>query len=280
MRSACLILLVMALAPLRGAAQPVVGIVVEEGTGAPIHGAMVILFDSTGAQVAKTLSNVAGRFLVRAAHPGLHYIRVERIGYADWTTDRFNSQPGSEPLTIRVPVRVVRLQGLVVSAGRRCEVRPEEGNATARVWEEVRKALAADAFLDTHCFGLREGEDGEEDMIGLVFRPVEGREVPEIGGVLWLDAETSELERLEFAYLNLGRSREIGEPGGRSPSPGCRTVPGSFATGASGCLNSDGLAGDPCVARATSRMAGSYGRSRIRRAGRSCTRKPRASRGW
>ena len=290
MRAARLVLLVMALAPLRGAAQPIVGIVVEEGTGAPIHGAMVILFDSTGAPVASTLSNAAGRFLVRVQRPGLHYITVERVGYADWTTDRFEPQPGSEPLTIRVPVQAVRLQGLDVSAGRRCEVRPEEGKATARVWEEVRKALAAeaftraaslyrytliryqrkldrrgrktiehtaavlenlpaafrsfpiqhlvaggfvqviedsaeyyapdaeallsDAFLDTHCFGLREGEDGEEDRIGLVFRPLEDREVPEIGGVLWLNAGTSELERLEFAYLNLTRSLQVAEPGG------------------------------------------------------------------
>lgn len=278
MRTARLILLVMALAPLRGAAQPTVGIVVEEGTGAPIHGAMVILFDSTGTQVASTLSNASGRFLVRAQHPGPHYITVERIGYADWTTDRFEPQPDSQPLTIRVPVQAIRLQGLDVSAGRRCEVRPEEGKATARVWEEVRKALAAeafaraaslyrytlirsrrkldrhgrktiehtarilenlpaaarsfpiehlvargfvqtvedtteyyapdaeallsDAFLDTHCFELREGDDGEEDRIGLVFRRVERREVPEIGGVLWLNAATSELERLEFTYPN------------------------------------------------------------------------------
>lgn len=280
----------MAFAPLRGAAQPIVGIVVEEGTGAPIHGAMAILFDSTGAQVSSALSNATGRFLLRAEQPGLHYITVERIGYADWTTDRFEPQPGGGPLTIRVPVQAVRLQGLDVSAGRRCEVRPEEGKATARVWEEVRKALAAeaftraaslyrytliryqrkldrrgrktiehtagimenlpaafrsfpiehlvargfvqaiedtaefyapdaeallsDAFLDTHCFELREGEGGEEDMIGLVFRPLKGREVPEIGGVLWLNAETSELERLEFAYVNLIRSIQVAKPGG------------------------------------------------------------------
>ena len=36
----------------------------------------------------------------------------------------------------------------------------------------------------------------------------------DIGGVLWVNAATSELERLEFVYLNLIRSREIGEPGG------------------------------------------------------------------
>ena len=290
MRIACLILLVTALVPLRGAAQPVGGIVVEEGTGTPIPGAMLILFDSTGTRVARVLTNAAGRFVVFARDPGPHHITVERIGYANSTTDPFEPADLGELLTIQVPVQAIPLEGLDVSGGRRCEVRPEEGKATARVWEEVRKALAAeeytreaslyrytlvrhereldrnarkvvaeesrvsedlsaafrsfpieylvtqgfvqavedsaiyfapdagallsDAFLDTHCFGLREGEEGEEDKIGLVFRPLQDREVPEVGGVLWVDAATSELERLEFAYLNLIRSRQVGEPGG------------------------------------------------------------------
>lgn len=286
MRIARLILLIAASAPLRAAAQPVIGAVVEEGTGTPVTGAMVILYDSTGTQVDRVLSNPVGRFLVLAENSGPHHITVERIGYANWTTDPFRPGAG-ELLTIEVPVEAIPLAGLDVSGGRRCEVRPEEGMATARVWEEVRKALAAeeytrqaslysytlarfertldrdakevlhedtvmaedltaafqslpadylasrgfvqaedsttayfapdagalisDPFLDTHCFGLREGEEGR---IGLIFRPLEGREVPEIGGVLWVNAATSELERLEFVYLNLIRSREVGEPGG------------------------------------------------------------------
>ena len=287
MRSARLILLVTALGPLRVAAQPVIGVVVEEGTNMPVSGAMVILSDSTGTQVERVLSNAVGKFLVWARDPGPHYITVERIGYASWTTDSF--EPDTVGLlTIRIPVEAIPLEGLDVSGGRRCEVRPEEGRATARVWEEVRKALVAeeytreaslyrytlarfertldrdaretieekttvvenltaafksvpiehltesgfvqaaedsltayfapdagalisDAFLDTHCFGLREGENGK---IGLTFRPLEDREVPEIGGVLWVNAATSELERMEFVYVNLIRSREMGEPGG------------------------------------------------------------------
>ena len=182
----------------------------------------------------------------------------------------------------------VALDSLDVEAGRRCEVRPEEGRVTARVWEEVRKALAAeawtreaalyrytllrfertldrdareliadsteiapdrdaafysvpvaeladkgfvqaegdsstvyfapdagallsDAFLDTHCLSVRDGGDGR---IGLMFQPIPERFVPDIAGVLWLDAATAELDRLEFFYVNLLRSREIGQPGG------------------------------------------------------------------
>ena len=291
MRIAFPILLLAAAVPLRAAAQPVVGAVVEEGTGMPVPGAMVILFDSTETRVARTLTDPIGRFLLRARHPGSHYVTVERIGYADWTTDIFEPAPDGEFLTIRIPVRAIPIEGLDVSGGRRCEVRPEEGLATARVWEEVRKALAAeeytreaslyryallvyrrqldrnarktldgtstmledqqaafrsfpiehlvdrgfvqmvgdsaiyfapdagallsDAFLDTHCLELREGEEGKEERIGLAFRPLDDRDdVPEVAGVLWVDAATSELERLEFAYVNLIRSSEVGEPGG------------------------------------------------------------------
>jgi hypothetical protein len=49
-------------------------------------------------------------------------------------------------MVIDVPIEPVSLRGLAVEAGPRCEVRPEEGRATARVWEEVRKALAAEAW--------------------------------------------------------------------------------------------------------------------------------------
>ena len=147
MRTACLILLATALVPLRSsAAQPVAGVVVEEGTGTPILGAMVILFDSTGTKAARALSNAAGRFLVQARDPGPHYITVERIGYAGWTTDPFEPEEIGELLTIQVPVQAIPLEGLDVSGERRCEVRPEEGQATARVWDEVRKALAAEEY--------------------------------------------------------------------------------------------------------------------------------------
>ena len=290
MRAATLILLLMLLSASRGAAQPVVGVVVEEATGAPLPGAMVMLFDSTGRRVSRALTNAAGRFLVRARDSGPHQITVERIGYADWTTGPFEPGSGDDLLTIRVPVKAIRLDGLDVKGGRRCEVRPDEGKATARVWEEVRKALAAeeytreaslyrytlvnynreldrrgrkilrelttvyenlpqafrsfpiqdlvnrgfvqvvedstiyyapdaeallsDAFLGTHCFGLREGKGGDRDRIGLVFRPLEDRKVPEIEGVLWVDAATAELVRLEYDYRNLVRTREVGEAGG------------------------------------------------------------------
>lgn len=283
-----LVVALAAVMPLRAAAQPVTGIVVERGNGLPVSGAMVMLFDDAGDRVDRFLTNAAGQFRLEARLPGPHYITIERIGYANLTTDRFQPRPHDAPMTIEVPVEPVVLVGLDVEAGQRCEVRPEEGRATARVWDEVRKALAAEAwtreaalyrytllrfnrrldreaetvisdnsalsderdaafssvaietlaekgfvqaegdsatvyyapdaeallsdpFLDTHCFGVTAGDEG---LIGLTFEPIAGRVVPDIVGVLWVDESTAELDRLVYRYVNLIRSREIGEPGG------------------------------------------------------------------
>ena len=276
------------ISPLRASAQPVLGIVVEEGTGMPVMGAMVMLFTDGGERVDRMLTNVAGRFALDSRAAGPHYLTVERIGYATLTTDRFTTGADDLYLTIDVPIEPIPLSGLDVESGRRCEVRPEEGRATARVWDEVRKALTAEAwtreaalyrytlerfsraldrdgenvladttrittnrdaafesapierlaaegfvqaegdsattyhapdagalisdvFLDTHCMGVRDGDDGR---IGLTFEPVPERRVPDIAGVLWVDAATGELDRLEYGYRNLIRTSEIGDPGG------------------------------------------------------------------
>ena len=266
----------------------VTGVVIERGTRLPVPGAMVLLFNDAGERVDRFLTNAAGRFMLDEAGPGPHFITVERIGYASLTTDRFEPGPDDPPMVIDVPVEPVSLRGLAVEAGPRCEVRPAEGRATARVWDEVRKALAAeewtreaalytymlqrfertldrdaeqvvstseplteardaafysveigtladegfvqaegdtatvyyapdaeallsDAFLDTHCFGVTPANNGQ---IGLTFEPVQGRDVPEIYGVLWVDETTAELDRMVYRYANLLRSDEIGEPGG------------------------------------------------------------------
>lgn len=277
-----------ALAPLPAAAQPVIGVVVERGTGLPVAGAMVMLFDGDGDRADRMLTNAAGRFILTPRAPGPHYLTVERIGYANLTSDRFEPASRQGLMTIEVPVEPVELRRLNVEAGRRCEVRPETGRATAQVWEEVRKALAAEAwtreaglyrytllrferrldreaenvisdfsqlsdprdaafasvaietlaergfvqaegdsmsvyyapdaeallsdpFLDTHCFGIT---DEAEGLIGLTFEPIQGRRIPDIVGVLWLDETTAELDRLVFQYVNLLQSNEIGEPDG------------------------------------------------------------------
>ena len=239
--------------------------------------------------MGQVLTNTAGRFLLRARQVGAHHITVERIGYAKRTTEHFDPRRDTTLIRIDVPVEPVIISGLNVAGERRCEVRPEEGRVTARVWEEARKALAAEAwtrgvagyrytlqryqrtlgpyghvvvsmaedtahdleaafasvppgslatvgfvqpmpdsttryyapdaeallsdfFLDTHCFAATRDEDGR---IGLSFRPIPGRSLPEIRGVLWLNRDTFELEELLFDYINVRSIVERGWAGGK-----------------------------------------------------------------
>ena len=87
--------------------QAVRGRLVEEGSDAPVVGALLILEDSAGTQVAQAASGVAGRFLLRASQPGALRLRVLRIGYAPWQ-DRLVLAPG-ETLD-----RTITLSGLPI----------------------------------------------------------------------------------------------------------------------------------------------------------------------
>lgn len=64
------------------------------------------------------------------------------------------------------------------------------------------RTLIAEEFLRTHCFRVRD-DRAERGRVGLEIEPVPGRTLPEIKGTLWLAAESGELRRLEFAYVNL-----------------------------------------------------------------------------
>lgn len=61
--------------------------------------------------------------------------------------------------------------------------------------------LLSEPFQRTHCFGI--AEDEEAGRVGLTFRPIEERTVPEIEGTLWVDAESAALEEVAFHYTNL-----------------------------------------------------------------------------
>ena len=72
--------------------------------------------------------------------------------------------------------------------------------------------LLSDAFLDTHCMSLAEGEDEAEGLLGLSFEPTENRGVPDISGVLWLDPVNAELQWLDYRYefLDVPNSERLG----------------------------------------------------------------------
>lgn len=61
------------------------------------------------------------------------------------------------------------------------------------------EVLLSDDFLATHCFSARPPEGGR---VGLSFRPVQERDVPDVLGTLWLDAATGALLSTEFSYTS------------------------------------------------------------------------------
>ena len=149
MRTASLFIVLTALVVAPASAQTVTGVVVEEGSGIPVDGAMVILFDGAAEPVNRSLTDGLGRYILKARAPGVHSLRVDRIGYRSVTSGSFTVGPGGVTHDVQIPVHAIELMGLDVSGSRRCEVRPEEGQATARLWEEARKALEATAWTLT-----------------------------------------------------------------------------------------------------------------------------------
>lgn len=69
--------------------------------------------------------------------------------------------------------------------------------------------LLSDRFWAEHCFETVPGSEGD-GLIGLSFRPVPGREKPDIQGVIWMDRDSVFLRRVEFGYTRTG-TRATGE---------------------------------------------------------------------
>lgn len=61
--------------------------------------------------------------------------------------------------------------------------------------------LLSDAFVREHCFRAILGTSERRGLVGLSFEPTSVRRVPDIAGVLWVDARTRELRRLEYRYV-------------------------------------------------------------------------------
>ena len=125
-------------------AQTIAGRVLGKVDGAPVVGAIVTLLDSASRATATKLAEDGGTFDFAAPYAGSYTIRVERVGFRSTTTPPFLVRQGEK---IDVPIAIasegVSLRAVKVSADRRCMVRPQEGLATAALWNEARKALSA-----------------------------------------------------------------------------------------------------------------------------------------
>ena len=141
------LLWLLAAVPHCATGQVVRGRLVDAAGGSGIGGAMVSLVDRSGRGIEQVLTRGSGLFQLQAPNSGEYRLRADRIGYATTFSDFFGVAT-TDTLTIELVARIepVSLEGIEAESDRRCRVRPGEGLAVARVWEEARKALAAAAW--------------------------------------------------------------------------------------------------------------------------------------
>ena len=146
-RSSVLLALAALAAP-RLAAQTIVGQVVDAVTSAPVGEGFVVLLDERGREVARGLTGVDGRFVLRAPGPGRYRLRSERIGFTAFVAPPITLEQNQQ-LTQRLAITEVgvELAPIVVSVRSRCRPRPDREEGTSAVWDEVRKALAASSWV-------------------------------------------------------------------------------------------------------------------------------------
>lgn len=112
---ATLPLLLFMLLPAAAAAQDhdgsITGVILDESTGQPLAGALVVLLEGH----RQELSRQDGTFAFTRLHPGDYTVLVNLIGYATHR-EAVTVQPGEDlRVEIRLPVAVLRLSGIVVT---------------------------------------------------------------------------------------------------------------------------------------------------------------------
>ena len=139
--------------PVAVAGQHVRGTLV--GTEGGVAGAIVYLLDAQGTVLTRAITDQRGGYEIRAAAPGRYRLRAERIGFDNTESEVFElSAADTAIMMLQAAARAIPLEEVSATATARCEVRPTDGAATARLWAEARKAL--DAALYTQQTGQLE----------------------------------------------------------------------------------------------------------------------------
>jgi hypothetical protein len=139
--------LALLLARLPAAGQTVAGRVLDAEGGTGLGGAFVVLQDSTGRNRMAVLTDEAGRFVLTAPGAGRYTVVAERLGMTTRKLAPFTLAAGERRVvTLTLEADAVPLAAIEVTGRRRCQLRPGAGEATARVWEEVRKALRVSSW--------------------------------------------------------------------------------------------------------------------------------------
>lgn len=63
--------------------------------------------------------------------------------------------------------------------------------------------LVSKAFARDHCYRVVQGSRDRRGLVGIGFEPAPTRKLPDVSGIIWLDARTFELRFVEFRYTLL-----------------------------------------------------------------------------
>ena len=191
--NAVAVVTLMLLAARLGDAQTVRGRVVAKTDGAPVSSAIISLVDTAGHTVATMLADDSGSFSFVAPRAGRYALRVERVGFLSANSSfRLLSQGEGPEVLITMTSEGVSLRAIMVSADRRCLVRPQEGVATAQLWSEARKALST------------------IQLTALAQAAAKGRRDPHRFLVRWRSM-TRDLDPNSLAVLNIHEMIEVSE---------------------------------------------------------------------
>ena len=124
------------------AAQAVRGRLIDASSAEPVAGALIVMVDASGAEVASTVTSARGTYHLRAPGAGVFELRAERIGFQNSLSGEITLLAG-ETVTreLTASSSAIVLPVLAVESESECRVRPEVGEATYVLWEEARKAL-------------------------------------------------------------------------------------------------------------------------------------------
>jgi hypothetical protein len=125
-------------------AQEVTGSVLSGAGRAPVPGAIVILAQPSGARLAATLTDDAGRYRLRAPSSGSFTLRVDVVGFRSISVPPFQVDTGATVTRDilfafeRTPLPVV-----AVTATSSCARVSGDAGDAPRLWSEARKTLEA-----------------------------------------------------------------------------------------------------------------------------------------
>jgi hypothetical protein len=176
MRTAALLLALLACDAAAAHAQRVEGRVVDADTDAPVAGARVHLVSEAGDTVRREVSERDGRFLLRTVPAGRYRLVAARIGYGGAAAELELAEGEDLSVTLRMGTRAVAVAPVTVRAT------PRDSLLESRGFYERREHFGPEGLHEARFLEERDIERVNPFSIADIFQTVPGVHVR--GGVL------------------------------------------------------------------------------------------------